>query len=94
MQPEFFGQFLAGQALAVFQRSLEPDEQRLAQFQPQVRIADEFADAVVDQPSHQLLQLFGRQGGDIHLQNENTDGGWEMQTRRTTSEGLFFPIAE
>lgn len=51
-EPELVGQFLAGQPLSLFKRSLEPRTQRLAELQTEVWIADQLPQAIIDQSAH------------------------------------------
>ena len=66
-------QFLAGQPVPLFKRSLEPGAQRLSELETEVRIADELPQTIIDQTAHQFLELLYRQRRKIH-RGKNTEG--------------------
>ena len=72
-EPEAVGQFLGGQPLSLFKRSLESRTQRLAELQTEVWIADQLAQAIIDQSAHEFLELLRSQRREIH-RTENTEG--------------------
>ena len=65
-QSEPVGHVIAGESLVAGEGFFQPSLQGVPQCQPEVRIADEFAYAIVDEALDEFLELLWREPGQIH----------------------------
>ena len=68
---ELVRDFLAGQSLCIGQRLFQAGTQAVAKLEPKVWVAQQFAQAIVDDAAHEFLELFLGQLGEVH-----EDGGY------------------
>lgn len=61
------GNFFTGHTRTLREGGLETRPQRIPQRKPQIGIAEQFTEPIIDQSSHQLSDLFGRQRREFHI---------------------------